>query len=168
VAAAGTASDAVTCFADGCWRASLLRLLCAIGLVVGYSVRSDAISPDDPATTYYETCVAASRQRSIPDDVCDTAIIDALIGITVGEVDQKRPSFCYPQNLIDQMQSADRRRREHPGQLSDEAAADAMSKLVQQMRAAVAQYMREHPEQLAESTLKVIIMALLHAFPCPG
>jgi hypothetical protein len=36
------------------------------------------------------------------------------------------------------------------------------------MRAAVAGYMREHPERRSEKTLQVIFDALLHAFPCPG
>jgi hypothetical protein len=86
------------------------------------------------------------------------------MGIIVGQFNQGHPAFCYPQKLVDQMQTVDSDLRGHPGRFSDEA----ISNFVQRMRAAVAQYMLEHPKRLPEKTLQVIFAALLHAFPCPG
>jgi hypothetical protein len=149
-------------------RASLRRLLCTIALVVGWSVPAAAIGPDDPAATYYEACVSPSQEARVPDDEgCDALINDALMGIIVGQFDQEHPAFCYPQEVVDQMQTAGKDKREHPGQRSEKALS-AISNFDHQMRAAVAHYMREHPERLSEMTLQVIFASLLQNFPCPG
>lgn len=120
------------------------RLLCAMALVVSWHLPAAAIGPDDPAATYYERCVLPPGGARVRDEGCDALINDALMGVIVGQFDQKHPAFCYPQKLVDQMHGP----------------AD--------MRAAVARYMREHPERLSEKTLEVIFAALLQGFPCPG
>jgi hypothetical protein len=145
----------------------LQRLLCVIAFVVGCSMPATAISPNDPASVYYKTCAAASQDPAGPDETCDAPINQALTGIIIGQLNQKRPAFCYPQNLVDRMQALDREKREHPGQLSEQASS-AMSQFVHQTRAAVTRYMREHPERMSENTIDVIMAALLHAFPCPN
>jgi hypothetical protein len=115
----------------------VLRLFCAMILVVSCCAPAAAIGPDDPAATYYEKCVAAVR---VPDKSCDDLITNALMGIIIGQFNQKHADFCYPQESVDQMQV--------------------------KMREAVARYMREHPERLSEKTILVRFAALLHAFPC--
>jgi hypothetical protein len=75
------------------------------------------------------------------------------MGIIIGQFNQERPAFCLPPRLEQQMQA------KSPG---------AIAILQAEMRAAVARYMREHPERLSEKTLQVIFAALLQAFPCPG
>ena len=126
-----------------------------------------AISPNDPAATYYKSCLATYQQAPVPDETCDAPIDAALTGIIIGQLNQERPAFCYPQNLVDQMQTLDRGTREHPGRVSAEASG-AITKFAHQMRAVVVQYMREHPERLSKGTLEIIMAALLHAFPCPS
>jgi hypothetical protein len=148
-------------------RALLHRILLAIALVVCGLTPVVAISPSDPATVYYKSCVVAPQEPSVSDEACDAPINQALTGIIIGQLNQKRPAFCYPQKLVDRMHALDRAAREHPGRLSEQASG-ALSQFVHQARAAVAQYMREHPERLSENTLEVIMAALLHAFPCPG
>ena len=124
------------------WQRAMRRLLCAMTLIVSCYVPAAAIGPDDPAAAYYERCIASSREARIPDKSCDDLITDALMGIIIGQFNQRDEAFCYPQELVDQMPA--------------------------KMWAAVARYMREHPERLSEKTLQVIFAALLHAFPCPG
>ncbi len=149
---------------------ALRHLICAIALTVGCSTAAAAISPNDPAATYYDRCVAPSRGATVPNQDCDGAINAALTGIIVGQFDQERPAFCYPRNLVDKMQGIERDRRHRPGRLSDQASrasSRSARRMLIKMRAAVAHYMREHSERLSESTLEVIMAALLHAFPCP-
>jgi hypothetical protein len=138
-------------------------VLCAIALAVGCRTPAAAFGPSDPASSYYAKCVAPSRGAAVPNEICDAPINEALTGIVIGQFDQERPAFCYPRNLVEQTQALEH----HPGQ-----APRATSKLAHQMlvkmRVAVAQYMRGHSERLSESTLEVIIAALLHTFSCPG
>jgi hypothetical protein len=142
------------------------RLLCAMAVVVSCYVPAAAIGPDDPASVYYEKCVASAREAHVPDERCDGLITDGLMGIIIGQFNQKHPAFCLPQRLEDQMQARNdwRERSRRPS----EKALSAIANLQAEVREAVARYMREHPERLSEKTLQVIFAALLHAFPCPG
>jgi hypothetical protein len=136
------------------WRRVPFRgLLCAMALVVSCYVPAAAIGPDDPASDYYEKCVASAQNARVPDERCDCLITDGLTGIIIGQFNQGRPAFCLPQRLEHQMQAK---------------SVSAIANLETEMRAAVARYIREHPERLSEKTLEVIFDALLHAFPCPG
>jgi hypothetical protein len=65
------------------------------------------------------------------------------------------------------MRAIDNDRRGHSGRPSKKSLS-AIANFEAEMRAAVARYMRAHPERLSEMTLQVIIEALLDAFPCPG
>jgi hypothetical protein len=134
-------------------RVPVRRLLCAMALVVSCYVPAAAIGPDDPASGYYEKCVASARKAHVPDERCDGLITDALTGIIIGQFNQEHPAFCLPQRLEHKMQAK---------------SFSAIANLEAEMRAAVARYMRQHPERLSEKTLQVIFAALLHAFPCPG
>jgi hypothetical protein len=140
------------------------RVLCAMVLVVSCYVPAAAIGPDDPVSVCYEKCVASARDAHVPDERCDGLIIDGLMGIIIGQFNQKHPAFCLPQRLEDQMQAIDNDQQGRSRRPSEKAIAN----LLAEMWAAVARYMREHPERLSEKTLQVIFAALLHAFPCPG
>ena len=135
------------------WRVSVRRLLCAMALLLSCYVPAAAIGPDDPASIYYEKCVSSARKAHVPDESCDGLITDGLTGIIIGQFNQEHPAFCLPQRLEHQMQAK---------------SSGAIANLKAEMRAAVARYMREHPERLSEKTLQVIFAALLHTFPCPG
>ena len=143
------------------------RLLCAMALVVSCYVPAAAIGPDDPASVYYEKCMASAREAHVPDEGCDGLITDGLMGIIIGQFNQKHPAFCLPQRLEDQMQAIDNDWRVRSRRPSEKALS-AIANLQAEVRAAVARYMREHPERLSEKTLQIIFAALLHAFPCPG
>jgi hypothetical protein len=144
-----------------------VRLLCAMALVVSGYVPAAAIGPNDPASLYYRKCVASARKAPVPDDRCDGLIIDGLTGIIIGQFNQEHSAFCFPQRLEDQMRAIDNDRRGHSGRPSKKSLS-AIANFEAEMRAAVARYMRAHPERLSEMTLQVIIEALLDAFPCPG
>jgi hypothetical protein len=134
-------------------------------------VPAAALGPSDPAAAYYGKCVAPSRGTGVPDEGCDRLINDALLGIIIGQFNQERPTFCYPQKFVDQMRTVDNELRESR-ERSFNKALRARSKFIREMqaemRAAVEQYMRENPKRLSEKTLEVIFAALLRAFPCPG
>lgn len=149
------------------WRKVLMRLLCAVALAVSCYVPAAAIGPNDPASLYYEKCGASVRKAHVPDERCDGLITDGLTGIIIGQFNQEHSAFCFTQRLEDQMQGIDNDRRGHSGRPSEKSLS-AIANFEAEMRAAVARYMREHPEQLSEKTLEVIIEALLYAFPCPG
>jgi hypothetical protein len=138
-----------------------------MALVVGCYVPAAALGPDDSASVYYEECVASGHGAQVPDERCDGLITDALMGIIIGQFNQKYPAFCLPRRLEDQMQTIDDRGREHSGR-PPEGAISAIANLQAEMRAAVARYMRDHRERLSENTLQVIFVALLQAFPCRG
>jgi hypothetical protein len=125
----------------------------AMALVASCYVPAAAIGPNDPASVYYEKCVTSARKAPVPDERCDGLILDGLTGIIIGQFNQVHPAFCFPQRLEDQMQVK---------------SFNAIANLRDEMRAAVARYMRERPERLSEKTLLVIFEALLHAFPCPS
>jgi hypothetical protein len=148
------------------------RLLCAMALVVSCCAPAAALDSHDPAAAYYERCVAPQAEGGgVPDEGCDRLITDALLGITIGQLNEDPATFCYPQKLIDQMQAVDKVLQNPNGRPSEEdlrAAANFFHEMQAEMRAAVAQYMHEHSERLSEETIQVIFAALLHAFPCPG
>jgi hypothetical protein len=159
--------DGSSIFRIAVWRKVPMRLLCAMALVVSYYVPAAAIGPNDPASLYYKNCVASGRKAHVPDERCDGLIINGLTGIIIGQFNQGHSAFCFPQRLEDQMQAIDNDRRGHSGRPSEKSLS-AIASFEAEMRAAVARYMRDHPERLSQKTLQVIIEALLYAFPCPG
>ena len=79
----------------------------------------------------------------------------------------RRSATQPPHSRGSQMQAIDNDRRGHSGRRSEKSLS-AIANFEAEMRAAVARYMREHPERLSERMLEAIIEALLYAFPCLG
>jgi hypothetical protein len=126
-------------------------------LVIGYK----------PARQPHHLNVAPSFMLEPPARLNPIEITDGLTGIIIGQFNQEHSAFCFPQRLEDQMRAIENDRRGHSGRPSEKSLS-AIANFEAEMRAAVARYMREHPERLSERTLEVIIEALLYAFPCPG